>query len=131
MYEFQYQVTSPQKRTTSHKLYQLTYSSPLASLNSVLNVLQNKKQVIEVIIRSLADEIDISGDVGLKLIVTGQNHIPIQISPGLVISRQDLQNFHKEADEIVVAQAIYAATVEAKHVQVVAVDTSCFCFIIT
>lgn len=101
--------------------------SPLPSQSSVLNVHQNKKQLIEVIIRSLPDEIDISRDVGLKLIVTGQNHIPIQISAGgLVISRQDLQNFHEEADEIVVAQAIYAATVEAKHEQVVADDTDIY-----
>ena len=68
--------------------------------------------------------------------MNGQNHTSTEISAdGLVIFRQELQNFHEEADEIIVAHVIYAATVESKHVQVVADDTdiytSCFCIIIT
>ena len=86
-----------------------------------------KKQLIEISVKSLADEIDFSGDVGLKLIVNGQNPTPMEISAGgLVIFRQDLQNFHEEADEIIVAHAIYAATVESKNVQVVADDTDIY-----
>ena len=45
---------------------------------------------------------------------------------GLVIFRQDLRNFHGEADEIIVAHVIYIATVESKHVQVVADDTDIY-----
>ena len=83
--------------------------------------------MIEIIVKSLADKIDISGDVGLKLIVNGQNPTPMEISAGgLVIFRQDLQNFHEEADEIIVAHTIYAATVESKHVLVVADGTDIY-----
>ena len=83
--------------------------------------------MIEIIVKSLADKIDISGDVGLKLIVNGHNPTPMEISAGgLVIFRHDLQNFHEEADEIIVAHVIYAATVESKHVQVVADDTDIY-----
>ena len=116
------------ERTTSYRLYKLTYSSPLPSQSSILNVHQNKKkQLIEIIVKSLADKIDISGDVGVKLIVNGHNPTPMEISAGgLVIFRHDLQNFHEEEDEIIVAHVIYAATVESKHVQVVADDTDIY-----
>jgi hypothetical protein len=73
---------------------------------------------------SLADEMDIFEDVGLKLFVNGENPTPIEISAGgLMILKQDFLNFHEEADKTIVAHAIYATTMESKHGQVVADNT--------
>ena len=47
-----------------------------------------------------------------------------EIAPdGVIISREDYKTTHEEADAIVVAQAIYEAKVERKHVIIVADDT--------
>ena len=54
-----------------------------------------------------------------KLIITGQDDTPIEISPcGTIIGREDLKTKHDKADVIVVVQAIYAAEVESKKVVV-------------
>ena len=59
--------------------------------------------------------------------MNGQIPTPMEISAGgLVIFRQDLQNFHEKADECFVARAIYAETVESKHVLVVADGTDIY-----
>jgi hypothetical protein len=72
-------------------------------------------------------EATVPGGYQSKLVVTGQDPTPTEISAGgITISRQDLKTTHEEADEIVVAQAIYAATEEGKHVGVVADDTDVY-----
>ena len=125
--DFSTKSSARSERTSSQRLYPLTLSSPLPSQSSILSVAQNKKQLIVIFIDSLAGDRVFSQDLGRKLIVTGQTPTPIEISAdGLVIFRQDLENFHEEADAIIVAQAIYAATVEFKHVQVVADDTDIY-----
>ena len=59
--------------------------------------------------------------------MNGQIPTPMEISAGgLVIFRQDLQNFHEKADEYFVARAIYAETGESKHVLVVADGTDIY-----
>ncbi|KAL8593372.1 hypothetical protein ACOMHN_065978 [Nucella lapillus] len=106
------------------KVFQLSSNSPLPPQNQVLSIPENKKQLIQIIVETLVTEATVPGGHQSKLIVTGQDPTPIEISAGgITISRQDLRTTHEEADEIVVAQAIYAATEEGKHVGVVADDT--------
>ena len=66
-----------------------------------------------------------------KLIITGQDDTPIEISScGTIIRREDLNTKHEEADVIVVAHAIYAAEVESKKVFVVADDTDIYVLVL-
>ena len=66
-----------------------------------------------------------------KLIITGQDDTPIEISScGTIIRREDLNTKHEEADVIVAAQAIYAAEVESKKVVVVADDTDIILYVL-
>ena len=66
-----------------------------------------------------------------KLIITGQDDTPIEISPcGTIIGREDHKTKHKEADVIVVAQAINAAEVEIKKVVFVADIYRALCVIV-
>ncbi|KAL8583211.1 hypothetical protein ACOMHN_053724 [Nucella lapillus] len=109
------------------KVFQLSSNSPLPPQNQVLSIPENKKQLIQIIVETLVTEATVPGGHQSKLIVTGQDPTPIEISAGgITISRQDLRTTHEEADEIVVAQAIYAATEEGKHVGVVADDTDVY-----
>ncbi|KAL8568389.1 hypothetical protein ACOMHN_066414 [Nucella lapillus] len=109
------------------KVFQLSSNSPLPPQNQVLSIPENKKQLIQIIVETLVTEATVPGGHQSKLIVTGQDPTPIEISAGgITISRQDIRTTHEEADEIVVAQAIYAATEEGKHVGVVADDTDVY-----
>ncbi|KAL8595804.1 hypothetical protein ACOMHN_012222 [Nucella lapillus] len=93
------------------KVFQLSSNSPLPPQNQVLSIPENKKQLIQITVETLVTEATVPGGHQSKLIVTGQDPTPIKISAGgITISRQDLRTTHEEADEIVVAQAIYAAT---------------------
>ena len=107
------------------KTFQLTYSSPLPTQTQVLNNPKNKKQLIAIIVQKLKQSLteQISQH---KLVITGQEDCPIELSMGLCIERQDLINHHEEADVIVVSQAIYVSSVEKKSVGVVADDTDIF-----
>lgn len=59
--------------------------------------------------------------------MAGQNSTLAEISAcGIIISRQDLKTTHEDVDEIVVTQAIYAATEEGNHVGVVADNTDVY-----
>ena len=107
------------------KTFQRTYSSPLPTQTQVLNNPKNKKQLIAIIVQKLKQSLteQISQH---KLVITGQEDCPIELSMGLCIERQDLISHHEEADVIVVSQAIYVSSVEKKSVGVVADDTDIF-----
>ncbi len=70
---------------------------------------------------------DSDGGYQSRLTITGQEESPVEIAQGgLVIRREDLKTTHEEADTIIVAQAIYTAKVEGKHVVVMADDTDVY-----
>ena len=49
-----------------------------------------------------------------KLMVTGQEKSPIEISCGVVIQRHDIATTHEESDTIIVQQAIQVVVNEQK-----------------
>ena len=62
-----------------------------------------------------------------KLVITGQEETPVEIScGGVVIQRRDIATTHEEADNIIVQQAIQVAADEQKHVTVLADDTDVY-----
>lgn len=109
------------------RVYKLSANSPLPPQKQILTVAENKKQLIQIIVETLVSEGVIPGSYQSRLIITGQEYTPIEITPeGAVIRRADLRTTHEEADVIIVAQAIYAAKEESKHVVVVADDTDVY-----
>lgn len=83
----------------------------LPSQNKVFNIPENKKQLLQIIVETLVTDATVHAVYQSKPAETGQDPPPTEISAsGITMSRQDLKTVHKEADEIVVAQAIYAAT---------------------
>ena len=112
-------------------VYQLSASSPLPPRKQVLNNAINKKQLIQIIVDYFKADQTVLQGCKSKLIITGQDDTPIEISScGTIIRREDLNTKHEEADVIVVAHAIYAAEVESKKVFVVADDTDIYVLVL-
>lgn len=81
------------------KVLQLSSNSPLPPQNQVLNIPENKKQLIQIIVETLVIDATVPGGYQSKQVVTGQDPTPTEISPGgITISRQDLKTTHEEAD---------------------------------
>ena len=109
------------------RVFQLSGNSPLPLQKQVLTVSENKRQLIQIIVETLVAEAVVPGGYLSRLIITGQDDTPIEIAPGgVVIRRDDMKTSHEEADTIIVAQAIYAAKEERKHVVIVADDTDVY-----
>ena len=109
------------------KVFQLLSTCPLPQKKQVLGVSEYKQQLIKIIVEMLVTSVKFPDGCCNKLIVTGQDRTPAEISPGgIVIQRRDLMTTHEEGDAIVLQQAIHAASVENKTVQVCADDTDIY-----
>ncbi len=121
------------RRPVGYKIYQLSNTSPLPAQTQVLTISENKKQLIALLVASLKAEKSLLKNTVHKLVITGQEDVPVELSARGVIDRIDLETRHEEADPIVVAQAMYLAR-EEKSVSVIADDTDIYmlcCLIIT
>ena len=79
---------------------------PLPNQNQIIKTSENKKQRIQIICQN--SDIHELGGHPHQLDVTGQDKVPVEISPGCrVIQRADLKTNHEEADTIATMQAIY------------------------
>ena len=96
---------------------------PIAKLpyqKIVLTVSSNKKQLIDLILTELIYHKDML--IG-KLVITGNDPVPIQINQGVVSRRDDITITHEEADTMIIQQV---ASVGAANFLVVADDTDVF-----
>ena len=91
----------------------------------------NKKQLIDIICSDLCEnKIFHHGYTqNYKLVVTGSNNTPVQISHGVVIYREDISTSHEKADCIIVQQALMASEYQ-QGVSVIADDTDVFIILI-
>ena len=119
------------------KVFQLCPTAPLPSQKVTLTITRNKKQLIDIICKDLQGDADFhrKNTQKHKLVITGQDKSPVEIScGGVVILRHDIATTHEEADNIIVQQAMQVAVDEHKHVTILADDTDVcmlFYFIIT
>lgn len=115
----------------SCRVFQLSPLSPLPPQSQILNSPDNKKQLVQIIVDTFKADQDILGGHKHKLVITGQDEVPIEISPGgIIIDREDMRTSHEEADVIVVAHAIYAAQVEKKQVIIIADDADIYALLL-
>ena len=99
----EYSTKSPTRsgRTTeASRVHKLNLDTPLHPQKVVLTVSTNKKQLIDTICNDLCEnKIFHHGYTQKnKLVVTGSNNTPVQISHGVVIYREDISTSHEEAD---------------------------------
>ena len=84
----------------------------------------NKKQLINLLIVSLKSMK--LPNVNRKLIITGPEPIPFEITINGVIFRDDLKTFHEEADTIIVSQMLSMVNAGYKRIQVLCEDSDVF-----
>ncbi len=119
--------------TEGCKVFQLSLTAPLPSQKVALTITQNKKQLIDIICKDLESDTDFhrKNTEKHKLVITGQENTPVEIScGGVVIQRQDIATTHEEADNIIVQQAIQVAVDEQKHVTILADDTDVYALLL-
>ena len=110
------------------RVYKLSPTTPLPPQKCTLNVTENKKQLINIIVEKLqSDQVFISRYItDHKLVITGQSGMPIEISHGgVTIQRHDIATTHEEADNIIVQQVMMLAEND-KPITVVADDTDVY-----
>ena len=101
-------------------MYSLRPTAKRPSQKVVLTVSNNNKQLIDLILTELIYHKDMLNG---KLVITGNNPVPIQINQGVVSRRDDMTITHEEADTMIVQQV---ASVGAANVLVVADHTDVF-----
>ena len=110
--DFSTKGTKRKARATSSCVLQLTLNTHLpASKNAILTVSNNKQQLNAIICKELLnDKAFLSYATAThKLIVTGQEHIPVQVYKGRKFPRLDLESPHEEADIVLVQQLLSVA----------------------
>ena len=119
------------RATEASRVHKLNLDTPLPPQKVCLIVSTNKKQLIDIICSDLSEnKIFHHGYTqNNKLVVTGSNNTPVQISHGVVIYREDISTSHEEADCIIVQQAMMASEYQ-QRVSVIADDTDVFILLI-
>jgi len=103
--------------------HRLTLQSPLPPQKVVLTIADNKVQLIKLICTELLNR---GEKMKNKLVLTGQDPVPIEVSCDVLRQREDLENFHEEADVIMVHQMSKLAEEGATAINVLCDDTDVF-----
>ena len=114
------------------RVHQLSASTTLPAQKIVLNVTE-KKQLIAIICSDLENDkvFHQKHTTRHKLVVTGQENKPVEISNGgIVIKRSDISTSHEEADNIIVQQAIMCSKEQDTGVNFVADDADVYAFLV-
>ena len=85
-----------EREAEASRVHQLSLDTPLPSQKVVLTVSKNKKQIMELICDELVSDKEFHKHTSNhKLVITGNNDIPIEISNGgVLINRRDLTCSH-------------------------------------
>ena len=102
------------------RVYSLRPTAKLPSQKVVLTVSSNTKQLIDLILTKLIYHTDMLNG---KLVITGNDPVPIQVNQGVVSRRDDMTITREEADTMIIQQVAF---VGAANVLVVANDTGVF-----
>ena len=114
-YDYSYQ-REQEQLAQSCKQVKITMEGPAHENNVILTNKGNKKQLINFLIKSLTSMK--LPNVNRKLIVTGSDSIPFELTINDLIFRDDLKTFHEEADTIIVSQMLSMANAGYKRIQI-------------
>ena len=109
--------------------HQLSLDTPLPPQHVVLTVAYNKKQLIDILCQHILQRIafvQASDAAAHKLVLTGFDPVPTQVSEGVQTVREDLRTTHEEADVIIARQMVSAAREGHLSIKVVSDDTDVF-----
>ena len=107
--------------------HQLTLHMPLPAQKVVLNVTQNRTQLISLITQYLHDNLQENNN---ELVITSEHPDPVAIKNRMSSLRNDLHNTHEEADVIIVNQLVELAVRGTSNICVVCDDTDVFILLV-
>ena len=121
-------VTRASRGAHISRVHQLTTAMPIPPQKVILTDLENKRQLIALIVEDLCQNVTFPQGVNLnrRLVVTGEDPIPVEITPVAKILREDMKTTHEEADNILAQQMVLNASQPNKGVSVVSDDTDVF-----
>jgi hypothetical protein len=97
----------------------------------MLHVKQNKIQLIDFICQTVTELEDYCRLLGKKrLVITGAEPIPIEVTNGQILARTDLKTTHEEADVIMVNQMLHLAHSRSNPIRVICDDTDVFILLV-
>ena len=115
----------------STKVFKFSIKSPLPAKSVVLKSTKNKMQLYSLFKENLTNPDTAPNTMLHKLIVTGQELTPVEMYQGEVTERHDMATSHKEADVVVVQQAMNAILHHNNdEVKVISDDTDVFALLV-
>ena len=98
----------------------------------VLAVTYNTTQLVDVIVETLLAQKQQLSSTSHKLVVTGRDPVPVEISHGMIIRREDLRNAHEVADVIIIHQmlSIVESSTNDTNISVTSDDTDVFILLV-
>ncbi len=120
-------------RAAATRVHQLNLNTSLPARDAVLKNSTNKTQLNKLICEQILHDEKYLKNVtqNHKLVVTGDDAVPIQIFKGRKMPRLDLASTHEEADMIITQQAISVAKEDpGSRVSVVCDDTDVFALLL-
>ena len=110
------------------RVHQLTNTMPIPPQKVILTIPENKQQLIALIVEDLSQNVVMPANVNVcrRLVVTGEDAVPVEITSVARIHREDLRTTHEEADNILAQQMVHAASQTDSCVSVISDDTDVF-----
>ena len=124
-------VTRASRGAQISRVHQLTTSMPIPPQKVILTIPENKRQLISLIVEDLCDNTNFPETSNIRrLVVTGEDPVPIELTSTARINREDLRTNHEEADNILAHQMVVVASEENKGVCVISDDTDVFALLL-
>ena len=104
-------------------VHQLTTVMPIPP-KVILTIPENKRQLIGLIVDDLCSNTVFPETSNIRrLVVTGEDPVPVELTSTVTIKREDLQTNHEEADNILAHQMVVVASEENQGVFFISDDT--------
>ena len=113
------------------RMHQLTTSMPIPPQKIILTIPGNKRQLISLIVENLCNNTVFPETPNIRrLVVTGEDPVPVELTSAIKIHREDLRTNHEEADNILAHQMVVVAAEENKGVSGISDDTGMFALLL-
>ena len=112
-------------------VYQLSNAMKLPNKEDILNIQDNKKQLIALICEDLSSNTifpETTTGGKHRLVITGEEDSPMEVTEGEFanIARHDIRTSHEEADNIIVRQMVNIVKESSNGVTIISDDTDVF-----
>ena len=107
--------------------YQLTTVMPIPPQKVILTIPENKRQLISLTVDDLCRNTVFPEIPSIRrLVVTGEDPVPVELTSTITIKREDLRTSHEDAENILAHQMVAVASEENKGVSVISDDIDVF-----